>query len=197
MPEPRRPAPSFLIVHGIAYDGSPDHWHNRLSRRLAELGHEVRYPRMPAPDAPRLPDWLAVLRAELGALEEGRGERVVICHSLGCLLWIHAARDLRLPVDRLLLVAPPEDGQVPAPGAEFAIGRPAPEPLGASSIAAPRLVRGELDPYSPSGVPSWALESGCEVDRLPGTAHINPDDGHGPWPSVERWCLDPAARLEP
>jgi len=58
-----------------------------------------------------------------------------------------------------------------------------------------RLVRGTEDPYSPHGVPAWAPAIGAEVDELPGAGHITPDDGHGPWPACERWCLDPAVRI--
>jgi uncharacterized protein len=193
----RPPAASFLILHGIAYDGSEDHWHNRLARRLGELGHHVRYPQLPAPEAPRLADWLAVLRRELdGMTQPGAPDPVVVCHSLGCLLWIHHAAELSHPVDRLLLVAPPEDAQVPLPVDEFRVGHPDPASIRGSSVAPPRLVRGDLDPYSPSGVPEWAVESGCEIDRLAGVAHLNPDDGHGPWPSCERWCLEGGAALE-
>jgi predicted alpha/beta hydrolase family esterase len=187
---------SFLILHGIAYDGSRDHWHNRLARRLDELGHPVRYPQLPAPGAPRLADWLAVLRRELDEMTQPGAQRVVVCHSLGCLLWIHHAGQLSRPVDRLLLVAPPEDAQVPLPGDEFRVGHADPAAIRGSSVVPPRLVRGDLDPYSPSGVPEWAVESGCKIDRLAGVAHLNPDDGHGPWPSCERWCLDPATELQ-
>ena len=196
MPASSPPAASFLILHGIAYDGSRDHWHNRLARRLEELGHTVSYPQLPSPDAPRLADWLAILRRELGAMAKPGTERVVICHSLGCLLWIHHVAEPSRPVDRLLLVAPPDDAQVPLPGDEFRVGHPDAASIRGSSIAAPRLVRGDLDPYSPSGVPEWAVESGCVITRLAGAAHLNPDDGHGPWPSCERWCLDPGVELE-
>jgi uncharacterized protein len=28
---------------------------------------------------------------------------------------------------------------------------------------------------------------------LPGTGHINPETGYGPWPAAEAWCLDGSA----
>jgi hypothetical protein len=187
---------TFLILHGIAYDGEPDHWHHRLAASLRDAGETVLYPRLPSPIGPRLGDWLAVLRDQLGRVDTDR-ELVAICHSLGCLLWLHHAPRLDRPADRLLLVSPPEDEQIPPLGAEFAVGAPDAAAVRASSIAAPRLVIGERDPYSPGGVPSWAREAGCEVDELPATEHINPDDGHGPWPSSERWCREPSIRLSP
>jgi predicted alpha/beta hydrolase family esterase len=196
MPVPAGRCESFLILHGIGYDGDPDHWHNRLAGRLREAGRSVHYPRLPNPETPSLGEWLTILREQLETMDRARG-RIVICHSLGCLLWLHHAPSLERPVDRLLLVAPPEDGEIPAPGAEFAIGSPDVAALRASSIAPPRLARGEADPYSPTGVPSWAVEAGAEIDELQGAEHINPDDGHGPWPSCESWCFDPATRLAP
>jgi hypothetical protein len=46
-------------------------------------------------------------------------------------------------------------------------------------------------------MPAWALSARFEVDEIPGAEHLNPDDGHGPWPELARWCEDPAARLAP
>ena len=64
----------------------------------------------------------------------GAGERVVVAHSLGCLLWLHAAAEgLVDPVaDRVLLVAPPSpavtssyarDGRLPGAGGPGAVWR--------------------------------------------------------------------------
>jgi predicted alpha/beta hydrolase family esterase len=186
--------PSFLILHGFGYDGDPEHWHSRLARHLSAHGHAVSHPRLPDPEEPVLSVWLDRVAAELSALP-GRDRAVVVCHSLGSLLWVHAAPRLKQPVDRLLLVSPPADEEVPEPAAEFRIGRPDVAAIRASSRAVPRVVRGELDPYMPDGFPAWVARARCETETIPGAEHLNPDDGHGPWPAVERWCTDPAARL--
>jgi predicted alpha/beta hydrolase family esterase len=36
---------------------------------------------------------------------------------------------------------------------------------------------------------------GIETDLIPGAGHINPEAGYGPWPAVERWCLDGGGAL--
>ncbi len=186
-------APSFLILHGFGFDGDPAHWHSHLARYLSAQGHRVAYPRLPDPEEPELPVWLDLVAAELAAMP-GEG-RVVVCHSLACLLWIHGAPGLEAPVERLLLVSPPADREVPEPAAAFRAGRPDIAALRAGSRAAPRAVRGERDPYSPDGFPPWVERARCETETLAGAEHINPDDGFGHWPAVERWCLDGAGRL--
>jgi predicted alpha/beta hydrolase family esterase len=185
---------SFLILHGYGYDRDPAHWHSRLARHLAAQGHRVSYPQLADPDEPSLDAWRETLRAELNSLPSAGS--VVVCHSLACLLWIHHCSEIHRPVERLLLVSPPEDDEVPEPAAPFRLGDHLDiAALRASSDAAPRVVRGENDPYSPSGVPAWATRAHCEVDTIAGAEHLNPDDGYGPWPDLERWCLDPSVRL--
>jgi predicted alpha/beta hydrolase family esterase len=185
---------SFLILHGFGYDGDPEHWHSRLARHLAAQGHAVAYPRLPDPEEPVLSLWLDRVAAELNGLPD-RDDVAVVCHSLGCLLWIHGAAELKAPVGRLLLVSPPADEEVPEPAASFRAGRADVAAIRAGCRAVPRVVRGERDPYSPDGFPGWVARARCETETVAGAEHINPDDGHGPWPAVERWCLDPSASL--
>src|SRR5205814_639822 len=66
-------------------------------------GLVVSYPELPEADAPRLERWLAALDDELGRLPAA--ETTVLCHSLGCLLWLHHDGP---DVARALLVAPPQ-----------------------------------------------------------------------------------------
>ncbi len=98
----------FLLLHGRQNRRPPAHWQHWLAGELSAAGHDVRYPQLPEPDVPVLDDWLAPLGREVAALASSRG-RVVLCHSLGCLLWLAAARRglVTPPVDRVLLVAPP------------------------------------------------------------------------------------------
>ncbi len=113
---------SFLILHGIGNHRPPGHWQFLLAAQIVEGGHEVRYPALPEPDAPQLERWLDVLDEELAAL--GGEQRVVVCHSLACLLWFRAAeRGLWAggAVDRLLLVSPPESECLPDGGASFGL----------------------------------------------------------------------------
>src|SRR4051812_26368595 len=99
----------FLILHG--YEGSgPGHWQHWLADRLERGGADVAFPDLPDADAPDLAAWRDALDAELGALGE---EPVVVCHSLGCLLWLHHVAAGGRRAGRLLLVAPPSEAGAP------------------------------------------------------------------------------------
>lgn len=188
----------FLILHGWQNRRPAGHWEHWLAGELGRLGHQVLYPQLPEPDLPVLEDWLAELRRQS---DELRGtERVVVCHSLSCLLWLHAvARDAEeVKVDRVLLVAPPS--------ASVAGGRPeiaafVPPELAPGLLmaaGAPRLVGSDADPYCPEGiVDEYARPLDAPVDVIEGGAHLNLDAGYGSWPSVLAWCLDPEVRLTP
>jgi hypothetical protein len=186
---------AFLILHGWQNHRPVGHWQYWLADRLTDLGHEVAYPQLPEPDDPDLERWLAELDALLGELA---GRRVtVVCHSLACLLWLHAvARDdvLSAPVDRVLLVAPPspEVAREHEEIAEFAPPPLAPERL-AAAASYTRLVSSDNDPYCPQGATTaYAEPLALPADVLTGEAHLNPDSGYGSWPSMLDWCLDPS-----
>src|SRR4051812_15005671 len=105
---PTSPPHSFLILHGWQNHRPDGHWQRALADELAARGHRVTYPQLPDPDDPDLDVWLAVLHAFLDAEWDSRGrERVVVCHSLAVLLWLHAAARGGARADRVLLVAPP------------------------------------------------------------------------------------------
>ncbi len=76
----------FLVLHGWQNRRPREHWQHWLADSLRATGEQVLYPQLPDPELPSLPEWLSILRDELEML--GDGERVVICHSLGCLLWL-------------------------------------------------------------------------------------------------------------
>jgi predicted alpha/beta hydrolase family esterase len=190
MPGTETPSRSFLILHGWGGSG-PEHWQTWLAERLRRAGESVSYPVLPEPDDPRLDKWLTVLRTELGAMS---GRRVVICHSLAALLWLHYAQRGDAGVaDRLLLVAPPgpsaNNPQVatffPAPLAAAALRRSAGEIM---------LVCSANDPFCPERAERlYGAPLAIEARVLPSAAgHINVAAGYGPWPWVERWCLNPS-----
>lgn len=188
------PAPHVLILHGWQGNG-PAHWQTWLAGRLRDRGATVRYPDLPEPDTPELARWLDALGAELDALvSPAGGETVVLCHSLGSLLWLHhAARMPATPVDRVLLVSPPSPALAVPELAEFL-----PAPLEQASLHAAagstRLVCAPDDPYCPEGaVFSYGLPLGLEFDEIAPGGHLNSDAGYGPWPAVEAWTLDGGA----
>jgi predicted alpha/beta hydrolase family esterase len=179
------------VLHGWTGSG-PDHWQTWLARRLAERGEKVAYPALPRPDEPRLDEWLEALREELARLG---GERVVLCHSLACILWLQHARSTEERVDRVLLVAPPSPS-VELPGVEgfFPLEVTA-EDVGRAA-ASTRLVCAPADPYCPEGADTlFGRPLGLPTDVVPGGSHLNTDAGYGPWPAVEEWCLTGRARF--
>ncbi len=188
-------AASFLLLHGIENHRPPQHWQFLLAADLVGAGHDVRYPELPQPDAPKLEDWLRALSSELAGMTDG--PRTVVCHSLACLLWFHAAHLGSVPaVDRVLLVAPPASGNVPDSGASFrldTIDAPAVRASAATEIA---IACSDADPYNPVGAQAlYGDPLDVTATVVPGAGHITPDSGYGHWPDALRWCLfsDPDA----
>ncbi len=185
----------MLILHGFQNHRPVGHWHRLLTEQLRAAGTQVVYPQLPVPDDPVLADWLEVLGTELALLgDPARVERVVVAHSLGCILWLHAcARGLvGAPVDRVLLVAPPGPDETAEKIPAFApVASPTTEQL-AAAAGTTRLVCSDADPWCAVGaVAAYATPLGIDVDVLPGAGHLTIDDGYGPWPAVRRWIDDP------
>jgi predicted alpha/beta hydrolase family esterase len=181
----------FLILHGWQGSG-PEHWQTWLAGRLRAAGHHVQYPQLPDCDEPCPDRWGIALRSELGRLAHRRdAERVVIAHSLGCVLWLREAAAVAESrrVDRVALVAPP------CPGPHLAeVARFFPTGAGPGTVARAaretRVVCSDDDPFCPGGAARhWAPPLGVPVDLLPGSGHLNVAAGYGPWPEMESWCL--------
>jgi len=204
---------SYLLLHGWQNRRPAEHWQSLLAAQLRERGHRADHPQLPDPDAPSLPAWLDALDAALARLraDGAAGERVVVAHSLGCLLWLHAAGRDRgagrgagagAPVDRVLLVSPP--GLAVLAGIAEVAGFAAPR-VDAGQVAAAagstRVVAGGDDPYLPDGVAHGVLRplglAHLDVDVVPGGGHLDLEAGYGDWPSALAWCEDPSVRLVP
>lgn len=182
---------SFLLLHGWQNRRPAGHWQHWLATELAAAGHEVGYPQLPEPDRPVIDEWLAELRINIAAMPGT--QRTVVCHSLSCLLWLHAAARGEAPitVDRVLLVAPPSP-DVAAGNPEIAAFVAPPVTAAQLDAAArqTRLVASDNDPYCPGGAAGvYGAPLGIPTIVLPGTAHLNMDAGYGPWPSIRDWCL--------
>lgn len=190
----------FLVLHGWANRRPVEHWHWWLVDRLRADGEQVLYPQLARPDEPDLAEWLELLAAEWTQM--GDGERVVVAHSLSCLLWMHAASTglLDRPADRVLLVAPPSPARTAA--IREIAGFVAPmdaRAVRASARTRVRLVASDADVYSPDGPAARVYGEPLDLDAetLPGTGHLSVEDGYGPWPAALAWCLDPSTRFTP
>ncbi len=166
-----------MILHGWQAN-TEEHWQTWLAERLEAAGAPVCYPVLPDPDHPRLEPWLEALET---LLPEDR-ETTVVCHSLGCLLWLHhLARGGRQA--RALLVAPPSDALAEPELRSFF---PAPE---ARLAPGSRLVCSSDDEFCPEGAAARYGGLGLPTDVIQGGGHLNATAGLGPWPEVEAWCL--------
>ena len=175
---------SFLILHGLAGSG-PEHWQQWIAGRLRAAGAAVRFPDLPDPDAPQPDAWLATLE------RERTGGETVLCHSLGCILWLHHRAQGGVDPERVLLVSPPSpDADVPEIQSFF------PAPVDGGLVGNAQLVCGDDDPYCPGGAHRVYAQLGLEATVIPRGGHINPETGFGPWPALEAWCLDPHAPLD-
>jgi serine hydrolase len=188
----------FLILHGVENRRPPEHWQHWLAEQLRRRREIVLYPQLPDSDNPRLDSWLELVRAELAQL--GDGERIVLCHSLAALAWLHLADRLAggERVHRVLLVSPPSPDVLWPEIAHFA----APAHLEPASIrsasATTRIVSSDNDPYCPPCADHlYAQPLQIPADRIPGGGHLSIDDGYGAWPSVLAWCLDGTAPVVP
>jgi predicted alpha/beta hydrolase family esterase len=182
----------FLILHGWQGSG-PEHWQTWLAGRLRAGGHHVQYPQLPECDTPCPDRWGIALRSELGRLAARReDERVVVAHSLGCVLWLREAAAIAPSrrVDRVVLVAPPCPGSAVPELARFYPTETDREAV-AGAARRTRLVCADDDPYCPGGGAArhWGEPLDLPVDLLPGAGHLNVEAGFGPWPAMEAWCL--------
>lgn len=184
---------AFLVLHGWQNHRPAGHWHHWLAGRLTELGQEVDYPQLPDADHPDLDRWLTELRTRLDPLHATGRDVTVICHSLACALWLHAAaRDaVHAPVHRVLLVAPPSASFLHENPEVAAFVPPLLTPADLAGVAAhTRVVASDNDPVCPEGaLAAYGTPLGLSVDILQGAGHVTPDSGYGPWPSVLNWCL--------
>ncbi|AQW48820.1 RBBP9/YdeN family alpha/beta hydrolase [Streptomyces violaceusniger] len=190
-PSPSPPARRFLMVHGVQHRRPRQHWLWWLTEALRQRGEQVLYPQFPTPEQPSMSEWIDLLHAELAQL--GDQERVVVCHSLGCALWLRAAQTLPvdLRVTRVLLVSPLGDQAftVANGNEEFKLERVDRELLAAASTKPPHVVVSATDPYAPVNPRAWSAALGLDCDVLPAAGHITPGDGYGPWPAALAWCL--------
>jgi uncharacterized protein len=182
----------FLILHGWQGSGS-EHWQTWLAERLRAAGHHVQYPRLPACDVPCPDRWGIAFRSELGRLAaRPDDERIVVAHSLGCVLWIREAANVAPSrrVDRVALVAPPCPGAAVPELADFYPVQ-ADRAAVAAAAAHTRLVCSDDDPFCPGDGAErrWGAPLDLPVDLLPGAGHINVEAGYGRWPEMEAWCL--------
>lgn len=190
--------PYVLLLHGHTGSG-PEHWQSWLAGELANTGGVVDVPQLTDPDRPDLEVWLAELRHHLEAAPRD-GERILLAHSCGALLWLHHAARLAenhdAPrFDRVLLAAPPGPRWTHPEVHGFT-----PAPLDAAGVRRAagwtQLVVGDDDETcSVDEAVVMAAQLKIDLDVIPRGAHLNTAAGYGPWPAVREWVDDKHARM--
>jgi hypothetical protein len=153
---------------------------------------------MPEPTAPNLEAWQARLKEELATLPTDQ-PITVLCHSLGCINWMHYAATLTAPAtpfaDRVLLVAPPYViPEIPPSDAPPGVPGFFPPPLSPEGITFASnetcVIATDSDDYA------TFEQSKAYTDRLQipiylleKAGHISPYWGYGEWQWVIDWCL--------
>lgn len=172
-----------LLLHGFQHHREQDHWLWWLAEELRRLHIPVQYPQLPNPDHPVLAEWIKVATDELAML--GDGDRVVVTHSLGGVLWSHLRQRGVTSNERVFMVAPPSRDRLDGAIAGFA-GNLGPDYLDTTGVT---LVGRERDRHRNTPL-NW-LDGGRanDVHVLPGEGHINADDGHGPFPRALEWVV--------
>ncbi len=168
---------------------TPAHWLWPLAEQLREREVPVQYPLLPQCTAPHLDAWRDVVLQELEML--GDGERVVVAHSLGTVLWGLVGADLpeRLKATRVLLVAPPTPHELVDSVATFHCDDAVMGAGAAAGAGAVTVVGRESDPHRTQSLADLTRGWAATVHELPGAGHLNPADGHGPWPWALEWAL--------
>ncbi|PTX04069.1 RBBP9/YdeN family alpha/beta hydrolase [Pararhodobacter aggregans] len=162
----------FVMVPGIGGSG-PDHWQSLWQGRWPRT-HRF------APDSwdrPEPGDWIAALERAIAAAPR---PPVLICHSLGCLLFAQWRAASVLPVAAAFLVAVPDPEGPAFPAAARAFGQLPGAGFGAQPVLA---VASADDPYDPAGKAiGWAEAQGARALRLGARGHLNGAAMLGDWP---------------
>ncbi len=90
-----------LILHGWGGSSYP-HWQAQLAADLIKENYIVSFPSLPNKDLPNLQEWSEFTIKEIEHFKPD----IVVCHSLGNILWFHICESLTIVLEKLLLVAP-------------------------------------------------------------------------------------------
>lgn len=163
---------TIVIVPGIGNSG-PDHWQSHWE---AAIPGAIRM--APASwDAPDLRDWMAALDE---AVAQAAAPPVLICHSLGCLLFAHWRAASARVVRGAWLAAVPDPGGPLFPAAARAFANVPGGDFGGLPVLA---IASSDDGYDPSGRGiAWASARGATPLRLGPRGHLNAEAGLAQWP---------------
>lgn len=170
-----------LILHGWHGSDLP-HWQAWLAQELVIKNCMVAFPQLSDNETPQKVIWIEEALDAIVAFKPD----IVICHSLGNILWFHLCESLQTRVKKLLLVAPPRD-HIDTPEISTFFPSPVPGDLCSEETL---MVVSDNDPYM--GIEesiSLAFKLGVELKIMENAGHISSSSNFGPWPWVKEWVL--------
>lgn len=171
-----------LILHG--WQGSEEpHWQDWLARELAVSNCIVAFIQLSNNALPDKQTWMS---EALEVLREFSPD-VVVCHSLGNILWFHLLPFFEDTVEKLMLCAIPQDlGYIRELRSFFPVDLPS--DLKAKQVV---MVASDNDPYmNIQDVAEVSRKLNVRLKILPNAGHINASSGFGPWPWAKEWVLE-------
>jgi uncharacterized protein len=170
-------APTLVFVAGIG-NSEEDHWQRHWHR---EVPGSV-WVEHASWDEPDCSAWIADLRETLACV---RGPKLLVVHSLGCLLtaaWAAAHSDPEVEGGFLVSVPDPEGPSFPTRAKGFGAGLSSVLPMRSLVVAS------ETDPYGSIGYARSTAEAwGADFVSVGCRGHINLASGLGRWD--EGWSL--------
>ncbi|MFA7082979.1 MAG: alpha/beta hydrolase [Arcobacteraceae bacterium] len=167
-----------LILHG--WGGSLHlHWQAQLAQSLVKENYEVSFPTLPNMDFPKLNEWKEFIKKEV----EEYKPHIVVCHSLGNIIWLHLLDELNIKLDKLMLVAPV---RLNCDIEELKTFFPYPIPKNLKSQKAIMFCSNN-DPYlNVNEAENLSQQLHIEMIMFQNAGHINADSGFGEF----QWALD-------
>jgi len=167
----------ILLLHGWGGSDAP-HWQAELAAEVAKDYGTVYFPLLDNPHFPSKNRWLKQVRA---ILEKFKPDTVV-CHSLGCTLWLWLAQEELEGVERLFLVSPPSlNAQLDTIKSFFPLSLP--DTLQAKTA---QLIISDNDPHIDTNeAKQIAGHYDIPLHIIPNAQHINADSGYGKWEFIE------------
>jgi len=169
-----------LILHGWGGSDYP-HWQSWLASELIKQNYVVSFPSLPSRELPNFSVWLECVKKEVAHFAPD----IVVCHSLGNILWFHLLEDFELNVlDKLLLVAPVrKDCDIP----ELKDFFPYNVPQNLKTNKALLIVSTNDDYMNLHEASELQNELNIEMRILENAGHLNADSGFGEFKEVLDW----------
>ena len=171
-----------LILHGWGGSDFP-HWQAHLASDLIQNNYIVSFPELPNKFSPTLKEWMEFLKVEMDHFKPD----IVVCHSLGNILWFHYLNTYDIQnLEKLMLVSPVSPAcKIP----EIKTFFPFKVPVDLKSTSH-IIVSSDNDPYI-SVDELYILKDilGTSLKIIENAGHLNTDSGYGKLSCATDWIV--------